>query len=178
MSNSMQNLTRREFIRGSAAVAGAAMFAPLGSALAQNAAVKRTATDIVTLNKTGIKLSRVGIGTGANNGAENMAAGAEAFIKTIRHAYDQGIVYIDCAQRYATFPIVKDAIKGKPYKVNLYSDDGTHFTRVKLDLDRDDKWDESWTFDADGGIERKVAPADDENYSETWLLDHGAWKKK
>ena len=73
---------------------------------------------------------------------------------------------------------VKDATKGKPYKINLYSDDGARFNRAKTDLNRNDKWDESWTFGADGSIERKVAPADDERYTEVWVLSGGAWKKK
>jgi hypothetical protein len=80
-----------------------------------------------------------------------------------------------------TLPVtdkVKDATKGRPYKVNLYSDDGARFGRAKIDLDRDDKWDESWTLGADGSVERKVAPNDDENYSETWALAGQAWQRK
>jgi hypothetical protein len=72
---------------------------------------------------------------------------------------------------------VKDATKGKPYKINLYSDDGQRFNRAKVDLDRDDKWDESWTWKG-ADVERQVAPADDERYSEVWLLAGEAWKKK
>lgn len=73
---------------------------------------------------------------------------------------------------------IKDATKGKAYKINLYSDDGQRFNRAKVDLDRDDKWDESWTFKADGSTERQVAPADDEKYTEVWVLERGGWKKK
>jgi hypothetical protein len=73
---------------------------------------------------------------------------------------------------------IKDATKGKPYKINLYSDDGLRFQRAKVDLDRDDKWDESWTFGADGSTERQVAPADDERYAEVWVLHAGTWTKK
>jgi hypothetical protein len=72
---------------------------------------------------------------------------------------------------------VKDATKGKPYKINLYSDDGKRFNRAKVDLDRDDTWDESWTWKG-SDVERQVAPADDERYSEVWLLAGEAWKKK
>jgi hypothetical protein len=72
---------------------------------------------------------------------------------------------------------VKDATKGKPYKINLYSDDGRRFNRAKVDLDRDDKWDESWTWKG-SDIERQVAPADDERYTEVWLLTGDVWKKK
>jgi len=103
-------INRRQFIRTSAvAVAGTALLTP---ALA--AATKRTATDQVTLGKTGIKLSRIGIGTGSNNGHEQTAEGKEAFIKMIHHGYDSGITYIDTAERYATFPWIGDAIKGLP----------------------------------------------------------------
>lgn len=73
---------------------------------------------------------------------------------------------------------VKDATKGKPYKINLYSDDGARFNRAKVDLNRNDKWDESWTFGADGSVERKVAPGDDENYTEVYAFVGGAWQKK
>jgi predicted aldo/keto reductase-like oxidoreductase len=107
-------INRRQFIRNSAvAVAGTALLShTLPSALA--AATKRTATDQVTLGKTGIKMSRLGIGTGSSNGHEQTAPGKEAFIKMIRHGYDSGITYIDCAERYATFPWIADAIKGLP----------------------------------------------------------------
>lgn len=65
----------------------------------------------------------------------------------------------------------KDVTKGKPYKVNVYQDVGhDRVNRAKVDLDRDDKWDEKWTFEPDGGVTRQVAPADDESYTvqERW----------
>jgi len=72
----------------------------------------------------------------------------------------------------------KDVTKGKPYKVNLYQDAGkSSCNRAKVDLDRDDKWDEKWTFDGDA-ISRKVAPADDENYTDEYLWDGSAWQKQ
>lgn len=37
---------------------------------------------------------------------------------------------------------IKDATKEKPYKANLYSDDGARWNHAKVDLDRDDKDDE------------------------------------
>ena len=60
-------INRRQFIRHSAvAVAGTALLSrTLPSAFA--AATKRTASEQVTLGKTGIKLSRLGIGTGSAN---------------------------------------------------------------------------------------------------------------
>lgn len=111
----MKLLNRRQFIRNSAtAAAGAALLSRWSVGNAFAAATKRTATDQVTLGKTGIKLSRLGFGTGSANGAEQVAAGKEAFIKMIHHAYDQGITYIDTAKRYKTFNWIGDAIKGLP----------------------------------------------------------------
>lgn len=66
---------------------------------------------------------------------------------------------------------IKDASRGRPFKINLYSDDDTRFNRAKVDLDRDDQWDEKWTFKPGGVIEREVAPNDDENYAERFVLE-------
>jgi predicted aldo/keto reductase-like oxidoreductase len=68
----------------------------------------------VTLGKTGIKLSRLGFGTGSNNGHTQTAQGRAAFTDLIHYAYDQGITHIDTAQAYATFGMIGDAIKGLP----------------------------------------------------------------
>lgn len=111
-----QGLNRRRFIRSSAvAAAGTALLSrwSVSHSLAATA-LKRTASDQVTLGKTGIKLSRLGVGTGSNNGHLQVDAGKQAFINMIHHAYDQGITYIDCAERYATFEWIGDAIKGLP----------------------------------------------------------------
>jgi hypothetical protein len=72
---------------------------------------------------------------------------------------------------------LKDVTAGRPYKVNVYQDAGkATANRAKVDLDRDDKWDEKFTFDGDR-VERQVAPQDDENYSETWLWDGSGWTR-
>ena len=110
-------LDRRQFIRNSAALAGTAMLSPwafVPSRAAAAEAVKRTAIDQVVLGKTGIKLSRLGIGTGSNGGRDQAVLGKEAFIKLVRYAYDQGITYLDAAQQYATFNWIGEAIKGLP----------------------------------------------------------------
>lgn len=73
---------------------------------------------------------------------------------------------------------IKDATVGQPYKVNVYQDAGNPAAnRVKLDLDRDDKWDEKFTFSPEG-VERQVAPADDEAYTEVYALVDAAWVRK
>lgn len=77
---------------------------------------------------------------------------------------------------------LKDAFPGKPYKVNLYKENGaTRFNRVKIDLDRDEKWDEKWSVEDDAGqevVKRQVAPSDDEKYTDEYRLMAGAWVQK
>lgn len=89
---------------------------------------------------------------------------------------------LDRLAQAATTDKVKDAFPSKPYKVNLFRENGaTKFNRVKIDLDRDDKWDEKWSIEDDGGdqvVKRQVAPADDEKYTDEFRLKAGAWVAK
>ena len=72
---------------------------------------------------------------------------------------------------------IKDARKGGAFKVNLYQDEG-HSTvnRAKIDLNRNDRWDEKWTIDG-REITRQVSPDDDENYTATYLWRDGKWEE-
>ena len=110
------SINRRQFIHASAALAGTALLSQwaLPEARAAGDVVKRTAVDQVTLGRTGIKLSRLGIGTGSGNGAIQTARGKSAFVDLIHYAYDHGITYIDTAESYDTFNWIADAIKGLP----------------------------------------------------------------
>lgn len=73
----------------------------------------------------------------------------------------------------------KDVLKGRAYKVNLYKDAGqSAVNRLKLDLDRDEKWDEKWTLEPGGKVKRQIAPADDENYTLEYRLEGDYWRKK
>ncbi len=103
-------LTRRQFIERTAAMAGGALLAPL----AARAAGKMTAVDQVPLGKTGLKLSRLGIGCGTRGGRVQRDLGQEQFTRLIRYAYDQGITYIDIARSYRTHGMLREAIKGLP----------------------------------------------------------------
>jgi predicted aldo/keto reductase-like oxidoreductase len=103
--------SRRSFLKRSAA--GSLLLAQ-GGLLCGSAPVKRTAVDQVTLGNTGVRLSRVGMGTGSDNGHIQRALGKEGFNSLVHYAYDQGITYLDCAQAYATFDWIGDAIKGLP----------------------------------------------------------------
>ena len=115
-SKDVRRVTRRQFIQTSA-LAGTALLSPwvLSGARAEtNTAKVRTAVDQVTLGNTGIKLSRLGFGTGSANGAAQVSAGKAGFTDLIHYAHDQGITYIDTAESYSTFGAIADAIKGLP----------------------------------------------------------------
>ena len=108
-----RRITRRQFIRGTAVLAGTAF---LSSCSTGPFAKKSppTATDQVTLGKTGLKLSRLGMGTGSKGGSIQRALGQDDFTRLVRYAYDQGITYIDTAQNYKTHEMVGEAIKDLP----------------------------------------------------------------
>lgn len=105
--------TRREFLQLGASLAGAACLAP-GLHAAMPLILTRTAADQVPLGTTGLKVSRLGFGTGSNSGNVQRALGQPAFNRLIHYAFERGITYIDCAQSYATFEWIGAAIKGLP----------------------------------------------------------------
>jgi len=94
---------------GAAASAGIVLTSSRASGLPSPS---KTATDQVTLGKTGIRLSRLGIGTGTVSGTVQRGLGREKFNDLIRYAYDRGITYIDTSESYQTHTWVRDAIKG------------------------------------------------------------------
>jgi 1-deoxyxylulose-5-phosphate synthase len=105
------SLSRRQFIERSAMAASALV---LTSCSSVSQAKKRTAADQVPLGKTGLKISRLGMGTGSNSGNVQFALGQDGFNRLVRYAYDQGITYFDCAQSYRTFDWIGGSIKGLP----------------------------------------------------------------
>lgn len=107
-------MNRREFVQRSTAIAGAVI---LGSRwqLPQAAPSPGTATDWVQLGrKQGLKIPRLGIGTGSVGGSIQRTLGQDGFTRLIRHAYDQGVRYIDTADNYRTHGMIREAIKGIP----------------------------------------------------------------
>jgi hypothetical protein len=108
-----QGISRREFIKTTAALAGTTMLASCSTKPAVKSPVA-TATDQVTLGKTGLKLSRLGFGTGAEGGRTIVALGSESTARLIHYAYDHGITYFDTAENYRTHALVGAGIKGLP----------------------------------------------------------------
>lgn len=113
-SLSLTGLSRRQFLQNSLAATGAVALtatAPLGQAASP---ATRTAVDQVTLGNTGLKLSRLGMGTGSNSGQVQFELGREGFNSLVKYAYDQGITWFDCSQTYKTFEWMGGALKGLP----------------------------------------------------------------
>lgn len=108
---SRKRINRRQFIKSTAAVAGVT-FLPSCTIGPSAKGHKPTAVDQVPLGKTGLRLSRLGIGTGTRGGSIQRALGADGFNRLIRYAYDQGITYIDTAENYRTHTMVREAIRG------------------------------------------------------------------
>jgi 1-deoxyxylulose-5-phosphate synthase len=105
----MSPLSRREFLKASLAVGtiGSAGALPLQAASGK-------ATGLVTLGKSGMKVTRLAFGTGSSNGYEQAALGQQEFTRLIRYAYDRGIRFFETAEVYATPAMLGEALKGLP----------------------------------------------------------------
>jgi 1-deoxyxylulose-5-phosphate synthase len=74
-----------------------------------------TATDWVTLGRSGVKVTRLALGTGTHNGAVQRQLGQEGFTRLVRYAYDHGIRFFETAQSYPGMPeMLGIALKGIP----------------------------------------------------------------
>jgi predicted aldo/keto reductase-like oxidoreductase len=119
----MSGISRREFLAGTTATIGAAAIATPGLLAAEEAAAEAAAetatkfksgTDIVTLGKTGIKTSILGVGTGTGSGSEQARLGQEGLTKLLHEAFDRGIRYFDTAMMYQSHEMVGVALKELP----------------------------------------------------------------
>lgn len=111
----MHSITRRQFIGSMLAGAGGVLLDSVADA--QQKPPVRSPTEQVSLGKTGMKASFVGIGTGMRGWmrqSNHTRMGKEAFVRLIRHAYDSGITFFDTADLYGTHPFLREALKGIP----------------------------------------------------------------
>jgi len=102
--------SRRNFLKSSLA-AGA--FAVTGRLPLQ--AARGTATDWVTLGKSGVKVTRLALGTGTMSGRVQREMGQDQFNRLVRHAYDRGIRFFETAESYGDMHrMLGIALKGIP----------------------------------------------------------------
>jgi len=107
----MARFTRRDFMKTGATAAGAAAAALTATPAL---AAQRSATDWVTLGDSGIKVTRLAMGSGGNGGKMQRDMGQAAFTRVVRHAYDRGIRFFETADAYKTHGLFAEALKGIP----------------------------------------------------------------
>jgi aryl-alcohol dehydrogenase-like predicted oxidoreductase len=105
----MSPYSRREFLKTGIA---AGTIASVGT-LPLHAA-KPTATDVVTLGKSGVQVTRLAFGTGSNNGHVQSALGQQQFSKLVAYAYERGIRFFETAESYTTPAMLGEALKPYP----------------------------------------------------------------
>jgi aryl-alcohol dehydrogenase-like predicted oxidoreductase len=111
-----KRLTRRQFVATVAAGAGTVLLGnSIYSASGESAAKKLNPFKKITLGKTGIRTTLLGMGTGFTGGNRSSnitrAGVAESLIRT---AYEKGIRYFDCADSYGTHPFTAAALSKIP----------------------------------------------------------------
>lgn len=106
----MAQFTRREFLK--TGLAAGTFAASGGLALG---AQRGSATDLVTLGRTGVKVTRLAFGTGTLSGKVQRDLGQDQFTRLVRHAYDSGIRFFETAESYGEMHrMLGVALKGLP----------------------------------------------------------------
>jgi 1-deoxyxylulose-5-phosphate synthase len=91
----MPHYSRRDFLKTGLA-AGA--LAGIGSVPLW--AERKTATDWVTLGKSGVRVTRLAFGTGSLSGKVQRDLGQDQFTRLVRYAYERGIRFFETAESY------------------------------------------------------------------------------
>ena len=106
----MAHFTRREFLKSGLA-AGTLAMAGSVPLLAR----RGSATDVVTLGRSGVKVTRLAFGTGSISGQVQRSLGQDGFTRLVRHAYDSGIRFFETAESYGDMHrMLGEALKGVP----------------------------------------------------------------
>ncbi|MGH7554233.1 MAG: aldo/keto reductase [Longimicrobiales bacterium] len=132
----MNRLSRRDFLKTGVAATAIAATPAL--------AAKKSATDWVTLGRSGVQVTRLAFGTGTFSGRVQRELGQEGFTRLVRHAYDRGIRFFETADAYAGMPqMLATALKGIPrdsyrlmtkYRLRDQTDPRGTIDRLRKDL--------------------------------------------
>jgi aryl-alcohol dehydrogenase-like predicted oxidoreductase len=113
-------MDRREFLIRSASGLGAAWLSSkdlLAALATKPLPSKFSASDTVTLGSTGIKTSRLAMGTGtvgSGHHSNQTALGVKGLSDLLLNGYDQGLRFFDAADSYGSHPHVAEALKHVP----------------------------------------------------------------
>jgi aryl-alcohol dehydrogenase-like predicted oxidoreductase len=91
----MSPYSRREFVKAGLAVGA---LASVGSLPLM--AERRTATDMVTLGKSNVRVTRLAFGTGTMSGQVQRELGQKEFTRLVRYAHERGIRFYETAESY------------------------------------------------------------------------------
>ena len=111
---------RREFLIRSSAAVGAGWLTSrniLAALATQQLPTKFSASDTVLLGATGIKTSRLAMGTGtvgSGHHSNQTALGVKGLSDLLLNGYDQGLRFFDAADSYGSHPHVAQALKQIP----------------------------------------------------------------
>jgi aryl-alcohol dehydrogenase-like predicted oxidoreductase len=144
-------LNRRDFMAQTAVSATAALAATTITTTSAHAGLNRSLlpkspTDKVTLGKSGIQVSLVGMGTGSvgsGQASNQTRLGVKEFTRVVRHALDHGIGLFDVADQYGSHVYLREALKGVPREqyviqtkthATRFADAKSHLERYRLEL--------------------------------------------
>jgi 1-deoxyxylulose-5-phosphate synthase len=106
----MTHFTRREFLKSGLATGTLALSGGIPLTAQQG-----SATDMVTLGRSGVKVTRLAFGTGSFSGRVQRDLGQDGFTRLVRHAYDRGIRFFETAESYGEMhKMLGIALKGIP----------------------------------------------------------------
>jgi predicted aldo/keto reductase-like oxidoreductase len=137
----MSQLSRRDFLGQSAVAVGALAAAGSLARADQTPRQIKSGADQVTLGRTGIRTSLIGMGTGSigvRHSSNQVRLGHDKFCKLVRYAFDRGITYFDAADQYGSHIYLRDALKGLP-RDRLFVQSKTRATTAEMaraDIDR------------------------------------------
>ncbi len=130
-------LNRRDFMAQATATATVALAASTTVASAapgrDRSALPKSPADKVTLGKTGIQVSLVGMGTGSigsGQASNQTRLGVKEFTRVVRHALDHGVCFFDVADQYGSHVYLREALKGVP-RDQYVIQTKTHATKLR-----------------------------------------------
>ncbi len=106
----MSQVSRRNFIKTGVAAGALASAGGLRVHAATN-----PATEWVMLGKSGVKVTRLALGTGTYSGKVQQALGQKGFTHLVHYAYDRGIRFFETSESYEeSQQMLAAALKGLP----------------------------------------------------------------
>lgn len=106
----MADFSRRSFLK-----TGLAAGVLAGTGRLPLRAARGSATDMVTLGKSGVKVTRLALGTGTLSGRTQRELGQDGFTRLVRHAYDRGVRFFETSETYGGMhEMLGVALKGIP----------------------------------------------------------------